>query len=194
MKGFSLKIRCVAFQSTVHHQTHRFPIGQELSSDEQTDTLLVSSSNLVSKHWNILCFFEYSCWNLFEFQFLKYCTHKMRAFSKALKSRKRGVGALCWIDKLCPSHSDAHSGLCKTRRMTWIFFLFCFLVLILSFFFSTLAVGWHFKQLEAHRKYSFTQNKIVFVSLLSPIPPNPPFAGDHLCTFVSCNCVNVPVC
>lgn len=133
MKGFSVKIRCVAFQSTVHHQTHWLPIGQELSNDERADILLVSSSNLVSKHWNILCFFEYSCWNWFEFQFLKYCTHKMRAFSKALKSRKRGVGALCWIDKLCPSHSDAHSGLCKTRRMTWIFFV-CFLVLILSFF------------------------------------------------------------
>lgn len=34
---------------------------------------------------------------------------------------------------------------------------------------------------------------IVFVSLLSPVSQNPPFSGGHLCTFVSCNCVNVPV-
>lgn len=142
------------------------------------------------KHLNILCFFLIFMLKLVWVSILKYCTHEMRAFSKALKSRKRGVGALCWTDRLCPSHPDAHSRLCKTRRMTWIFFFF--LVLISSFF-SILAVSWHSKQLKARRKYSFLQDKIIIVCLLSPIPPNPPFAGGHLCTFVSCNCVNVPV-
>lgn len=121
------------------------------------------------KHWNILCFFWIFMLKLVWVSILKYCTHEMRAFSKALKSRKRGLGALCWTEKLCPSHSDAHSGLCKTRRMTWIFFFF-----FPSFdfiLFSILAVVWYFKPLEAQGKYSFMREKILFVSLLSPVPP-----------------------
>lgn len=49
---------------------------------------------------------------LVEVSILKYCTHEMRAFFQALKSRKMGAGALCLTDELCPSHADAHSGLC----------------------------------------------------------------------------------
>lgn len=143
------------------------------------------------KHWNILCFFWIFMLKLVWVSILKYCTHEMRAFSKALKSRKRGLGALCWTEKLCPSHSDAHSGLCKTRRMTWIFFFF-FLVLILSF-----SLFWQLfgilNRLKLTGSTASCEKKSYLLVFYLPFPPNPPFVGGHLCTFVSCNCVNVPV-
>lgn len=64
------------------------------------------------------------------------------------------------------------------RRMTWISFLSFFLSFDFILF-STLADGWHFKQLEAHRKYSFMQGKKKRVFIYLPIHLTAPLAGGH---------------
>lgn len=113
---------------------------------------------------------------------LKYCTHKMRAFFQGIEiQEKRGGSTLNrW---LCRSRPPSHSGLCKTRRKTWIFCFFSYYGFIIL---SPLAVVWYYKQLEAHRKYNFMWNKKLLA--FSPLIL---FHGGHSCTFVSCNCVNV---
>ena len=81
------------------------------------------------------------------------------------------------------------------RQEEWLELLL-FLVLILSFSLLWQLFGiWNSLRLTGSSASTRTEWG-VFVSLLSPAPPppqSPPFAGGHWCTFVSCNCVNVPV-
>lgn len=57
------------------------------------------------------------------------------------------------------------------RQEEWLEFFFFFFPSFDFILFSILAVVWYFKPLEAHGKYSFMREKILFVSLLSPVPP-----------------------
>lgn len=63
-------------------------------------------------------------WKLFRVSLLKYCTHEMRAFSKALI---QGSGRSCtdWG----PAHSDAHSGFGRQHEWLESFYLSLLLVL-----------------------------------------------------------------
>lgn len=147
----------------------------------------MSSSNLVK----IEMFYAfYPCWNLFKFLFWSTVLMKWELFPRLWNPGKRGLGGLR-TGKHGPSRPDAHSGLCKKNDLN--FFSFFFFLSFDFILFSTLADGWHFKQLEAHRKYSFMQEKKKSIHL-----PSHSFNGSScwwsfLCTFVNCNCVNVSV-
>lgn len=82
---------------------------------------------------SVIWYFIILCiWNmilkLFWVSILKYCTHKMRAFSKALISRNSGLGA--HVEQTGPSHPDAHSSF--VRQEEWLE-SFCFIYILICF-------------------------------------------------------------
>lgn len=107
---------------------------------------------------------------------------KWELFSKALKSRKRGAGALWTGDCAAPALLRTVGFVRQEERLEFFVFFSYYGFIILS----PLAVVWYYKQLEAHRKYNFMWNKKLLA--FSPLIL---FHGGHSCTFVSCNCVNV---
>lgn len=148
-----------------------------VSDKGQTDTLPVSSSNLVSFWYFML--FEYSCWNLFEFLFWSTVLMKWELFPRHWNPGK-GV----W-DHFVEQTNCVPPTLMRTagfvRQEEWLesfCFLFLFLkVLILPFFFfgSWLAfwTAWGSQEVQLHAR------KSTICFSLSPVPLNPPFAGGH---------------
>ena len=125
------------------------------------------------KHWNILCFFffffEYSCWNLFEFLFWSTVLMKWELFPRHWNPGKGGWENFVEQKNFVPPTLMRTAGF--VRQEEWLEFFFFFFPSFDFILFSILAVVWYFKPLEAHRKYGFRWKKILFVSLLSPVPP-----------------------
>lgn len=130
--------------------------------------------------------FDYSCWNLFEFLFWSTVLMKWELFPRHWNPGEEGREGFDQIDKAPPTLMRTAG---FVRQEEWLEFFF-FIVFHLIFF-STLADGWYFEQLEAHRKYSFRQKKkstrFNFISL-SPKSSLHCWSFMHFCELWLCNC------
>lgn len=142
---------------------------------------------LSRKHRNILCFWIYSCWNLFEFPFWSTVLMKWELFPRHWNPGKGGWEHFVEQTNLVPPTLMRTAGF--VRQEEWLEFFF--LVLIWSFSRLWQLVGiLNSLRLTGSTASCKTKSYLLIFYL---VPPNHPFAGGHLCTFVSCNCVNVPV-
>lgn len=114
-------------------------------------------SEFIQSHKTLKYFmlFEFSCWNLFEFLFWSTVLMKWELFPRHWNPGNGGWEHFVEQTSLVLPTLMRTAGF--VRQEEWLEFIFFF-----SFdfiFFSTLADGWHFYQLEAHKKYSFKREK-----------------------------------
>lgn len=136
------------------------------------------------KNGNVLCFLNIHAETCLSFYFEVLYSWNESFFQGFEIQEKGGREDFEWAN-VAPPTLMRTAGF--VRRMTWIFFFFLSFYFIL---FSTLADGWRLKQLEAHRKYSFMQEKNSFHSTSQSLNSASCW-WSFLRTFVNCNCVNV---
>lgn len=166
--------------------------------DRQTPSQWVHPSSETLKYFMLFLFFffffEYSCWNLLEFQFWSTVLMKWELFPRHWNPGKGGWEHFVKQTNFVPPTLMRTAGFVRQEEwLEFIFFLFvCFLVLILSFSLLWQLVG-ILNSLRLTGSTALCETKSYLLVFYLPFSPDPPFAGGHLCTFVSCNCVNVPV-
>lgn len=132
------------------------------------------------KHWIFYTFLNIHAETCLSFYFeVLYSWNE--SFFQGIQIQEKGAGSTL-SNQLSPSHPDAHSRLCKTRRMTWICFLFFWFY---PFLYLAVGISNSLRLTGSTASCKKRKNR-VFVSPLSPLSPKSSlrwWSFMHFCEF-----------